>query len=266
MSPKARVLIALRDGRSHVVQPGEGHRKVPGLGVVDSDAIARAEPGGLVELCGEWYIVAGEPSLQDLLSTAERRAQIITLKDIGPIVARLGIGPGARVIEVGGGSGYLTIALAHFVGSVGRVLTYDVDPRAAELVERNLRKAGLAERVEVRVGDATVEEGSGGWDSMVADIPNPWDLLGFAEGSLRPGGLAAFYTPAVNQVEAVVRALRSRGWLSIVTIETLERQMVVGEHGTRPSFDMLGHTGYLTFARWPGRAAAAETRGIPVQM
>ncbi|MCK4457684.1 MAG: tRNA methyltransferase, partial [Thermoplasmata archaeon] len=51
------------------------------------------------------------------------------------------------------------------------------------------------------------------------------------------------------QVEKTVRELRDRPFVEIRTIETLEREMVVGEMGTRPSFKMLGHTGYLTFAR-----------------
>jgi tRNA (adenine57-N1/adenine58-N1)-methyltransferase len=33
------------------------------------------------------------------------------------------------------------------------------------------------------------------------------------------------------------------------TYENIQREMIVSKHGTRPSFEMLGHTGYLTFAR-----------------
>ncbi len=36
--------------------------------------------------------------------------------------------------------------------------------------------------------------------------------------------------------------------MQVRTLEILERRLEV-KRGTRPAFDMLGHTGYLTFAR-----------------
>ena len=57
------------------------------------------------------------------------------------------------------------------------------------------------------------------------------------------------YSPTMNQVEKTVKTLRKHNFIEIKTFETLQREIVVGERGVRPSFDMLGHTGYLTFAR-----------------
>jgi tRNA (adenine57-N1/adenine58-N1)-methyltransferase len=50
-------------------------------------------------------------------------------------------------------------------------------------------------------------------------------------------------------VETTVRALRKRGYVDIEILENIQRAMEVHESGIRPSFEMLGHTGYLTFAR-----------------
>jgi tRNA (adenine57-N1/adenine58-N1)-methyltransferase len=44
-------------------------------------------------------------------------------------------------------------------------------------------------------------------------------------------------------------ALERAGFADVRTVELLEREHVVREGSTRPSFEMLGHTGYLTFAR-----------------
>jgi len=44
-------------------------------------------------------------------------------------------------------------------------------------------------------------------------------------------------------------ALGKGGFSDIRTVELLEREHAVREGASRPSFDMLGHTGYLTFAR-----------------
>jgi tRNA (adenine57-N1/adenine58-N1)-methyltransferase len=253
-----RVLLSLKDFKAHLVPSAGEHVKVPGLGVLDPGSLKDAKPGDVVHFCGEPYVFIAGASLSDSLGAVERRAQIITLKDAGPIVARLGIGPGTKVVEVGAGSGYLTMALAHFVGEAGRVTAHDIEPRSIELVRKNLGRAGLEGRVDFVEGDSARAQGDGSADAFVADVPNPWDMLEFAESSLRPGGWGAFYAPSANQTERVVRALRGRGWACDLTIETLERQMVVGEHGIRPAFEMLGHTGYLTFARWLGRDAGAR--------
>jgi len=53
----------------------------------------------------------------------------------------------------------------------------------------------------------------------------------------------------VNQLENAVRKMREVGLAEIVAFETLQREMVVHEGGVRPSFDMLGHTGYLALGR-----------------
>lgn len=251
-----RLLVSLKDFKTHLVTVAGEHAKVAGLGIIDLQQLANLEDGTIFEFCGEGYVVLSEACLTDILAMAERRAQIITLKDIGPIVARLGVGPGAKVVEIGAGSGYMTLALASFVGKEGRVTTHELEPKSIELVGKNLERAGLSGRVKFVEGDAAKSRGEADNNALVADVPNPWDMLDFAESSLKPGAWAGFYTPSTNQVERLVRQLRIRGWAQDVTIETLERQMVVGDMGIRPSFDMLGHTGYLTFARWLGRSAA----------
>ena len=52
-----------------------------------------------------------------------------------------------------------------------------------------------------------------------------------------------------NQLEKAVNGLRERGFTDIRSMEIIRRGMEVHPGGVRPSFEMLGHTGYLTFAR-----------------
>ena len=53
----------------------------------------------------------------------------------------------------------------------------------------------------------------------------------------------------MNQAETVINAMRERGFSETHVLENIQRELVVGAGGTRPSFDMLGHTGYLCFGR-----------------
>jgi protein-L-isoaspartate(D-aspartate) O-methyltransferase len=68
----------------------------------------------------------------------------------GIMVAALDVAGAARVLEVGGGSGYLA-ALMRFMGAA-QVVTIELIPELAALCRRNLNRAQV-ESVEVRVGD-----------------------------------------------------------------------------------------------------------------
>jgi len=59
-----------------------------------------------------------------------------------------------RILEIGTLAGYSTIWLARAVPPNGRVITLEFNPKHAEIARANLARAGLADRVELRVGPA----------------------------------------------------------------------------------------------------------------
>lgn len=59
-----------------------------------------------------------------------------------------------RILEVGTLGGYSTIHLARGLAPTGRVISCEIDPKHAEVARTNIENAGLADRVEIRVGDA----------------------------------------------------------------------------------------------------------------
>jgi predicted O-methyltransferase YrrM len=59
-----------------------------------------------------------------------------------------------RVLEVGTLGGYSTIWLARAVGPGGAVVTLEIDPANAAVAGASIERAGLADRVEIRVGRA----------------------------------------------------------------------------------------------------------------
>jgi predicted O-methyltransferase YrrM len=83
---------------------------------------------------------------------------------------------GARtILELGTLGGYSTIWLARALPPEGRLTTLELDPRYAEVAKANIARAGLAERVEVRVGAALeslarlAAEGAGPFDLIFVD-------------------------------------------------------------------------------------------------
>ena len=67
------------------------------------------------------------------------------------IVAALGIGPGARVADIGAGSGLLTLHLARAVSPGGKVVATDIENAVLDLLRSRVERAGLSSVVEPRV-------------------------------------------------------------------------------------------------------------------
>lgn len=101
------------------------------------------------------------------------------------------------ILEIGTLGGYSTIWLARALGAGGRVVTLEVDPKNAEIARSNLARAGVADRVEIRVGPAIdtlpvlLEEGYTRFDLVFidADKPSTPDYFKWALRLAHPGTL-----------------------------------------------------------------------------
>ena len=87
---------------------------------------------------------------------------------------------GARsILEVGTLGGYSTIWMARGMRAGGQLITLEVDPKHAEVAQRNISRADLKVEVEVRVGNALTtlpqlsSEGRGPFDLIFIDADKP---------------------------------------------------------------------------------------------
>ncbi|MFX1756947.1 O-methyltransferase [Rhodococcus sp. As11] len=109
-----------------------------------------------------------------------------------------------RVLEIGTLGGYSTIWLARAVGTSGRVITLEYEPKHAEVARADLDRAGVGDRVEIRVGPALdslpglVAEGPFDLVFVDADKENNSNYVRAALRLSRPG--------TVIVVDNVVRA------------------------------------------------------------
>jgi tRNA (adenine57-N1/adenine58-N1)-methyltransferase catalytic subunit len=232
-----------------LVRVAAGAQPVGEEGVIDLSSEVGEPVGRPITWSGATYSLV-RPSLSDLLGSVRRSAQIVTAKDAAHLAYLAGVGPGSRVAEAGSGSGALTIALAFAVGPSGHVTSFDRRRDFLAAAQSNVDRAGLSDRVtlvERDVANAGLE--ITGLASVILDLPEPWDVLSSAREALTPGGYVATFTPTYNQLERTVRALRSSRWDEVRAVELLERGLHVGEGGTRPEFEMLGHTGFLASGR-----------------
>ena len=242
--------VALVDEKQRVylIKTTDSTDKYKGVGVFNPNDLIDKQYGSKITIGSKSFFLF-PTSIPDALTGLKRKAQIILPKDSGQIIIHCSITPGKTVLEAGIGSGSLTTVLASIVGKNGHVISYDNREDFIEHAKENLTKTQLLDRVTIKHADVTKEIQERNVDAIILDIPNPWDAIPHAWNALIPGGYLCTYSPLISQVEQSVQEINKHPFTSIKTIEFIEREMIVGEKGTRPSFSMLGHTGYLTFAR-----------------
>ena len=99
-----------------------------------------------------------------------------------------------RVLEVGTLGGYSAIWMARALPEDGELVTIEIDPKHAEFAKRYLERAGLANKVEIRIGralDVLPSLDGERFDAVFIDadkepMPNYFE---WALRLLRPGGL-----------------------------------------------------------------------------
>ncbi|MFZ0688002.1 MAG: O-methyltransferase [Terriglobales bacterium] len=115
--------------------------------------------GGITVPEVEDYLYAMLPPRDAVLAEMEEDAAKNDYAIVGPAVARvlyqLAVISGAKkIFEMGSAIGYSTIWWARAVGDGGRVIYTDGDPKRAEKARRYFDRAGVSQRITLRVGDA----------------------------------------------------------------------------------------------------------------
>lgn len=140
------------------------------------------------------------------LETADRFAGLAAAFD--PVtrghLTRLGLARGAHCLEVGAGSGSIAHWMADRVGSSGRVLAVDLDPRWCRRDDRA--------QLEVRALDLVAQPiPPGPWDVIherlvLQHIPDRLDVLARLVDALAPGGVILVEDFDTGEVRTVDRA------------------------------------------------------------
>lgn len=195
-----------------------------------------------------WPLYILRPYLYEMIMKVKRQTQILYPKDIGMILTKTSIFPGAKVIEAGVGSGALTTALANFVRPNGKVYSYEKNEEFLKNAKKNLEKNGLISWVEFKHREVKDDFEEKGVDFIMIDIGSPWELIDAAYKSLKGGSRLATICPTYEQLTKTVFTLEEKGFINIETLEILSRRILVRRGKTRPEQRMPSHTGYLVFA------------------
>jgi predicted O-methyltransferase YrrM len=132
--------------------------------------------------------------LQDIAEEGRKNHLPLIDAEVGALLRVLATSISAsRILEIGTAIGYSGIWLAGGLTPTGTLITMEIDPDRARTAREHFARAGIAERVNVIVGNA---------ERMIAKVAGPFDLI-FQDGDkplyvamldrlvrlLRPGGL-----------------------------------------------------------------------------
>jgi predicted O-methyltransferase YrrM len=119
-------------------------------------------------------LIPADPTLEAALAASEAAGlpAISVTPNQGKLLHLLARVLGARrILEIGTLGGYSTIWLARALPAGGRLVTLEADEHHAAVARENLKRAGVADRVELRLGLA-----ADSLAQLVAQRAEPFDL------------------------------------------------------------------------------------------
>ena len=223
-------------GKKYVLKPGEEFQS--DLGIVKAEVLDNAEVGDEVKSHLDHTFKIMKPNINDFIEIMDRRCSILIKKDIGQVLAHTGLGAGSSI----------ALNFGNVVGPEGEVFTYEIREDFAEVAQKNIERFGIT---NIHVKNQNIKDGidEDNIDLIFLDLPKPFEIFEEVWEALNVGGWLAVYAPYIDQAEISYRIAKKVGFFDIEIFETLERGLEVRPQGVRPKTRMVGHSGYLVFAR-----------------
>lgn len=206
---------------------------------------------GLISNMGEKFTIL-RPSLSDRVMKVKRITTISYPKDLGAVFLEIDLFSGAKIIDIGTGSGSFAVAVSSTLGETGRLYSFERRPEHQAVAVKNFAKLARFANAEFILKDDVAERGFElglEVDAVYIDVPDPAALLPSVHAVLKDGGHAALIIPCIEQWADAVRALRKNGFTRIRGKEVFERNLRPTPGRTRPFDRMVAHTVYLLFAQ-----------------
>jgi tRNA (adenine57-N1/adenine58-N1)-methyltransferase len=206
----------------------------------------KKKEGSIIKTNQNKEFVIFSPSFIDKYKKIKRKAQIITKKDAGIIIAETGINKDSIIVDAGAGSGALSCFLANYAK---KVYAYELREDFIEIVRENINLLDL-KNIMIKKKDIYKGISEKNLDLITLDLPEPWKVINHAEKSLNIGGFLVSYSTSVPQTADFVNSIRkNENFIFIKTIELIEREWKIDGRRIRPKSEGLGYTGFITFAR-----------------
>ena len=247
-----RVQLTDAKGKLYSITLAQGSEWHTHKGMLKHDELVGLPEGSIVATNQDLKFQAFRPLLADYVLSMPRGATIVYPKDAAMILGVADIKPGIRVLEAGVGSGALSISLLRAIGDGGVLHSVEIREDFAEISEKNVSSyfGGKPANWNLTIGALQDQSYEADFDRVVLDMLSPWECLDVASKALVPGGVFMAYVATTTQLSKIAEAIKESG--NFTEPESSE-SIVRGWHheglAVRPQHRMIGHTGFLIFAR-----------------
>ena len=247
-----RVQLTDAKGKLYSITLAQGSEWHTHKGMLKHDEIVGLPEGSIVATNQDLKFQAFRPLLADYVLSMPRGATIVYPKDAAMILGVADIKPGIRVLEAGVGSGALSISLLRAIGEEGVLHSVEIREDFAEISEKNVSSYfdGKPTNWKLTIGALQDQIFEADYDRVVLDMLSPWECLEVASKALVPGGVFMAYVATTTQLSKIAEAIKDSGnFTEPESSETIVRGWHHEGLAVRPQHRMIGHTGFLIFAR-----------------
>ena len=143
------------------------------------------------------------------------------------LVEALQIKEGQTIADIGAGSGYFAWRFAKLVGETGKVLAVDIQPEMLEILDKQMEKRGVSDRIEGILGtikDPKLPPNSADLAIMIDvyhELSHPYEMTVKMVEGLKPGGRLVFVEYRAEDPKVRIKRLHK------MTEEQVKKEMTV---------------------------------------
>ncbi len=188
-----------------------------------------------------------EPNLIDYLEKGLKRGpQIVLPKDAALILAYTGIKQGAKIVEAGTGSAYLSIFLCWYLKPC-KIYSYEKEERFYKIALENIKTLNFEEYFVLKNKDILngIEEKD--VDLVLLDMEESYKVIKDAYNALKNGGYLVVICPYIESLERNAKEIKKFEF-DIKILENIVREWQL-EYYIRPKTIGFTHSTFLIIAR-----------------
>ncbi len=196
------------------------------------------------------------PTYKEFILLMKRGPQIIYPKDVGQIIVESNLHNSSRVLEIGSGSGALTLYLYSLLKNTGELYSLDSSKknqrRANKTISRYLSTYSK-DKVDVNFIHEHLENFKFNnledkIDIIITDVPEPWDF--FINNKIHTNINWVSYLPSMTQIIRINETLKENNFQDIEVKEVILRDWIVDKKVVRPTNKLVSHTGFIVSAKY----------------
>jgi len=196
------------------------------------------------------------PTYKEFVLLMKRGPQIIYPKDVGQIIVESNIHNASKVLEIGSGSGALTLYMYSLLKNSGKLYSLDsskINQRRANKTISRFLSTYSQDSIDVtfineKLINFNLKSLDEDIDTIITDVPEPWEF--FINNKIENNLSWVSYLPSISQIMKINNTLIENNFQDIEVKEVILRDWIVDQKVVRPTNKLVSHTGFLISSRF----------------